>query len=469
MMTWEDGEVVEMRLDQDVASSSLERVRYVPQGFFDSVTNETAVSEGGKFYGEIKKAIYSHVPADERLGCACLDDLVLLHTRSAEEDLTQLRSELSQLNRRIAALEQVCSAEELRRHDSMIEQKEAEIAVLEGNSPVTVPAPAERGSALIEIEEILEQIEELRARMVETEGSRGQLKRQRAAVDRALQAVRGEERRVRAAIQRIQQELDSAGVTLDVAGPLSISFDCAPFEMRLEEIDEEIRGSDALVDSAREGSFGYRLLELEARREALEQESESAASAYQSYLSSEAEWSNTLALLHGAITNPSPESLRGLRLRREELTRTKPAELKVLEGERREKCKEIFGVLEHLAKVHERIARPVREHIAKQKLTRERYQLAFDVKMGERRLADRLFSCVGQQTGSFAGVQQGGERLRRLVSEADFTSADGAASFADALLERLKRDHRSEPPGDGRFETLLKRGATIEEVYDLVL
>ena len=58
---WEGGPPSEVRLDARVHPASVERVRYVPQGFFEIVTNETEVGEGGRFYDEITKAVFSHV------------------------------------------------------------------------------------------------------------------------------------------------------------------------------------------------------------------------------------------------------------------------------------------------------------------------------------------------------------------------------------------------------------------------
>ncbi|HYJ80123.1 MAG TPA: hypothetical protein VEW03_11000, partial [Longimicrobiaceae bacterium] len=130
-LTWEDGEITRCVLDERVNASQVERVRYVPQGFFEAVTNETAIDERGRFSAEIKKAIFSHVPTDDRLGCATLDDLVTLHSRAAAAGLKELRRQLSDVNLQIVALEKACAPTEVERIAAQIEQKEAEIRSLE--------------------------------------------------------------------------------------------------------------------------------------------------------------------------------------------------------------------------------------------------------------------------------------------------------------------------------------------------
>jgi hypothetical protein len=77
-----------------VDNSDFERVRYVLQRFFESVTNETVVREGGRFYGEIKKAVFSHIADSDRLGCSNLDELIELRTKEKERGLKLLRQQL---------------------------------------------------------------------------------------------------------------------------------------------------------------------------------------------------------------------------------------------------------------------------------------------------------------------------------------------------------------------------------------
>ena len=74
-----------MRLDQNPPASSPERVRYIPQGFFDTVTNELEAAEDSRDYTEIKRAIFSHMPDEDRLGESCLNDLIRVHTEAEKE------------------------------------------------------------------------------------------------------------------------------------------------------------------------------------------------------------------------------------------------------------------------------------------------------------------------------------------------------------------------------------------------
>jgi hypothetical protein len=331
-----------------------------------------------------------------------------------------------------------------------------------------VTAPAESADASQEIGSLLTQEEQLRGHIAHANSTRAQLKRRRSAVDQALQTLRSEERRVRTAIEKVGRGLKNDDVDIDISSLIMIKSDLDPLEALGFRADLEILAVDNSVNPEVQDSLTARLASLESRRDQLQQESESAANVYQAYLIATAEWKEAIADLRGDTATPAPESLAGLRRRREDLTNVKPALLQRLAEARRAKCREIFRVLEGLVGVNEAIARPVREYIESNKLTREYYRLAFDVRISESGLADRLFGLVGQQSGTFAGVQQGHAVLRNLLNEADFSSADGVLAFADQLFDRLTRDHKTEarPPVD--LSALLKKGATVAEVYDLV-
>jgi hypothetical protein len=117
---------------------------------------------------------------------------------------------------------------------------------------------------------------------------------------------------------------------------------------------------------------------------------------------------------------------------------------------------------------YEQIARPVRHHIESNKLTRDHYRLAFDLRIAETGLAEKLFALVGHSFGSFTGSVQGRDLLRRLISDADFSSAETAIQFADDLIDHLLRDRRTADPATVDIKRCLRKNATLADVYNLV-
>lgn len=468
-LQWEDdSDPIVMTLDQDPPSASVERVRYVPQGFFDTITNEVAVSEEGKFYGEIKKAIFSHIPSDDRLECNSLDELLGRHSTSFQESLSEHRKDLRELNRRIVMGEAMCAQASIDALKATIVQREQEIAILESSPPNVVPGPTEQDDVAIEIEKLRTSQEVARGRIQQLEGQRAQLKQRRSIVDNALRSLQNEERQFQTAVERVQLDLDAIGESIQAADALTVSANYSAIRSRLKAIDDEIRGADALLNPDSDDSLVVQLKALTAKRQRLEQTSVAATNAYQSYLNALEGWRTRVAALRGDESNPASDSLNGLKKRYHALTVAGPAALIDLESRRRKKTNEIYSVLSGLGTLYEQVVYNVRHHIATEKLTSKHYRLAFDIRLGDVGLANRLFSFVAHQTGTFHGQQEGRGRLKSLIDNVDFTNSGGALAFADTLLDQLKRDHRS--PGLEAVDLVrcLRKGSTLEDVYNLV-
>jgi ABC-type lipoprotein export system ATPase subunit/predicted nucleic acid-binding Zn-ribbon protein len=467
ILTWEDDDTVTRPLDARVTDSAVERVRYVPQGFFEAVTNETAITERGRFYGEIKKAIFSHVAMDDRLGATCLDDLVAIHTSAAADGLTELRRQLSEINRHIVALESACAPLEVQRLREQVKHKQGEIASLEASPPEPVAAPAHASEADADIERLRGEETGLADEVHRAEVDRARLKRERAALHNAAQAFENEERRVRSAVEQIQRDLRTAGVALDVSGCLTIKSDYASLQLAMERTRKDIDALSAEFDLASENSLASRTAAVKAQREEKERQLNADAAAYQAYKTRFGKWQAEVTELRGE-QDGGPESLVGLQKRLKDLLVTKPALLRELEEKRRTKCREIHDALSKLAQVYTDLTRPVQQHIGSQHLTRDRYRIAFNVLIAEQNLEDQLFTLIGQSAGTYGGVQAGRDRLRDEVSSVDFSSADQTIAFTERLLDQLKRNHRATPPVDMDILGLLKKGAALEHLYDLI-
>ena len=75
-LSWhsDDSEVYRLSRLQD--AEDVERVRYIPQSYLESLCNEFASEGGGVFDLELRAVIFSHIPNPERLGKQSLDSLL---------------------------------------------------------------------------------------------------------------------------------------------------------------------------------------------------------------------------------------------------------------------------------------------------------------------------------------------------------------------------------------------------------
>ncbi len=467
-LTWYDGTPKVVSLDAASDPDSVERVRYVPQGFFDRVTNETAVTDSGDFYAEIKKAVFSHVAPADRLGSTTFDELVARRTAGVDATLTQLRGELAAVNKQIVELEAVSSPTAVQRLTSKIGQRKAESVALRNNPPASVSAPDAEQSLTDELDQVREREATTRAMVTAATAETTQWKRRRLALVDAKDALVLSRRQFEGAVEKVEQQLTNAEVNVDVAAWVSVAVDLAPLERLIDACDKALFENQLQLDPAQHDSLAAQLTSVAAERVAIEKSQETVAGEFNGYLKAKDAWQVALDEIEGSTDSPSVESIAGLGERLRHLTESVPSTIRQLENKRRELCRDIHRAIGQLTAVYADLTRPVQQHIADEPLVRDRYPLSFEVAICQLGLPDKLFTYITRNAGTFSGGEKGIERLTSFIDDADFLSPDGAATFADNLLDRVRRNHKSDPPIAVDWPTALRKGVDPEELYDLI-
>ena len=171
-------------------------------------------------------------------------------------------------------------------------------------------------------------------------------------------------------------------------------------------------------------------------------------------------------MLKGSASDP--ESLLGLKQRLKQLQEVIPDQIDDLRGERKLSARTIHGKIMEHATVYRELTEPVLAHIRSEPLTRDQYPLGINIQVVERDLEDLLFAMIRQDSGTFSPVEAGRARLKKLACSFNFDKAEDAVAFAETALDRLHRNHKSDPPTDVEIDRLLRKGATVERVYDFL-
>lgn len=454
------------RLDEDVNHEEVERIRYVPQGFFDLVTNETVVKKGGRFYAELEKAVFSHISDSDRLGCADFDDLIKLKTNRVEQSLESLRQELRDLNIKIIEIEQSCSSEMINRIRNEIATKKQEIKAHEVTRPAPVSQPAKSSQTTQEIDQLREQEQQLNEEIGRIRQEIKVGKQSREFLNQKKEGIIEKERQIKEFLDNLQRELNGREIDLKVTEVMSVSVDISPFETLTSELDLTIAENEKKV-VADEGSLVLELKRIIALRREREKTLEESNQAYQAYRDAEFAWQSRLTELQG--NQASVGSLKWLEQEYAKVTETKPKELQELLNLRRKKAGEIYQRLRQISAIFQELTKPAQDHIESEELTREKYKMRFAIDLVERGLGDKLFSIIKQSGNhTFTGRPDGQDRLSALIEGYDFESSDNAVKFAETLLDQLVRDHRHDSPRPVNLSNILRAGKSVQDVYDLL-
>lgn len=150
---WEDGEVIRKVLDEDIDPTKKELVKYLPQNYFNSLTNEI---EGIHFEKTLRDVIFLHIPESSRLDKNSFDDLEKEKIKNIEIDLDVLKKQVYDISEKSIELEAKKHPSHIKQISSLKELKKREINDHEKNKPVEVIKPSESDNDIISKEKYLE-------------------------------------------------------------------------------------------------------------------------------------------------------------------------------------------------------------------------------------------------------------------------------------------------------------------------
>lgn len=476
-LVWADGTSAERRLDEAVASTATERITYVPQRLFDSICNELESSGSGQFEAELKRVIYSHVAEPDRLGFPDLDSLIEYRARETKEGVRVRQGDLSRLNLQIVHVERQLGSEHRQTLENALAVKRQELLAHDAQRPKEVAAPGtvpdEGAKGIVaELEAIAKDFDAVEREQSSGAARQGQLKRELAALERVRQRVGNLRERFKVFEQETDTDLSPVGLRTEDL--VSLRVDLTRLEQEDRSRREALQGVEQLLGLGVATPAGDPGKSLPARRKALVERQVSLQAQldlpqqqYRSYQVALAAWDAARTKLVGDAG--TPDTVVGLEAALKSLEGL-PERLAALKVQRRTLVLEIHHRLCALAELYRKTYQPVQRLVEESGLPGQDFGLALQVSLVDRGFADDFLERFvnRQRAGSFMGVDEGAQRVRRLLAETDFNEEAQAVQFPERVVELLSRDNRFDSRSTVKVSSQLKQQRTEEELYDFL-
>ncbi|MCD2185473.1 hypothetical protein [Rhizobium sp. GN54] len=131
-LTWKNALSSEKKLSDDPDGLKPEAVKYLPQNYFESLTNEIEVQELRR---EIEDVVFSHVDPSERLDAGTFHELEDRKTASSRHEASQLKGKLRELNIEILELEDQAAPAFRAKLVSELDALKTQLAALKASLP----------------------------------------------------------------------------------------------------------------------------------------------------------------------------------------------------------------------------------------------------------------------------------------------------------------------------------------------
>ena len=468
-LAWCSSETRKYSLSSTADASDVERVRYIPQSYLETLCNELNVEGSGAFDQELRAVIFSHIPVADRIGKSSLDELLTYLSEETFDRINALKGELSKLNREVALLEEESSPEHKREIEKRLTARLKDLETLKAAEPKKVLQP-EADPATQKVAETLQEkigtlralIKELEARVEESQQERKNLVSKVTILDKTVKRLENFEESYRALVRESASDLSGLGI--DLAHVLKVDLDFEPLRATRKRLAADEAKAQSHLDDHNDRSAVARLAATKKEIAGLQSQLDAPTRRYQEYITAHKEWLDSVEKTEKDTDDANSIATLQATLRRlAEL----PAHIQELTAKRMAVCKDIYSRISDLKQHYKHLYRPVQDFITGHRTLAESIQLSFDVRISEGNVVDGILEWLNRaKSGSFQGAEEGAGRLRLLAKRHNFDSVEGLEAFLTELTQALHSDIRQGPVKPASPAAQLRTGRSVGDFYD---
>jgi ABC-type lipoprotein export system ATPase subunit len=474
-LTWQSGSSAMRRLDSDPDADSVETVKYLPQNYIETLCNVIATGEDSDFDRELKQIIFSHVGPSERLGYDTLDDILRFLTSETQATIRVIADRIHAINGQIVQYEDRGTESFRAQLESQLRLRREELEAHERSKPVPVPEPAQseelRNAAAIIRDEIASRKDALGEVTVEIsrlDKERAELARRIAVLDKVITRLDN----FRLQYEEFERALTRDLQELNITPPIGfqdiaqVSLDRGKLTRLRNQFSAQMAGIAEQLDSSKDGSPPARRDLLAAELEKLQDSLDEPNRKFVAYQNAFEAWTNRRASILGDLD--TQHSIAWLQQRLNELAGI-PAILEELRAQRATFTRNVYRQIRTLSESYGRLYRPVQEFVEQQKISSEAVPLSFQVSIAEEGFAPTFLEKINRQVrGTFSGIEESNQFLRKKLQSVDFDNEDSVLAFVEEMHSCLHCDRRPAVTGDPSVRVVdqLRKGETPLSVYD---
>lgn len=466
ILTWHDGGKETRILSELSPEEKTERVRYIPQGYFEELCNEHTSGESNAFERELRSVIFSHTSEDMRLDALDFEQLIEKQEQSLRNRLSEYRKDLAKINEEIVGIEAQLQPIELKKLTETLQLKNAQIEEHKKLKPDEVIQPkialdTIQQKIADDLAEVNRQIQNRQERLktIATSANTELAKQKQAIFD-----IQERLSLLQRSFDQLKQESADDLILLELSWN-----DIAVLDIRTSVLvsKKEMISSKQLELKTESERVEGEINELTGKQKTYTAQLDAPQRQYEAYQRQLTEWTQKLDALTGSTTEP--ETKIGLETRIKQIEQL-PLELQKLREKRLQLSRDIFDTLNAQREERERLFKPVQDLIQDNSLIRDDYKLQFQATLSASSdaIANQLFGLIKQTSGEFRGQDEALTVIRTLFDAYDLNHKEGVTGFISNLFEKIETASKGNNEKAVGISNILKKDQTANAVYDLI-
>ncbi len=469
---WHDGTESARQLDQDPSDTSVERVKYLPQSYLETLCNELGEGGSSTFDTELRKIIYTHVPEEDRLGYNSMDELLNFKVAEIESSREQVLKEISKANADILLTEKRLTPEFKQSLQEQLDAKVAELTALEGAKPAQVEDPTASDAAKEESKVATEKIEALEVELKKLREEEKQLRdkktadaKRQAVLSRIAQAIANHKKAHDLFAVELSTMLTEVDAGINAADIVDLKIDTTKIDALSKAVKESISATDVALGSQDPAGLNKRREAAEAGVAEIKSKLGEKQRLFIIFKEQVSKWERAKQELVGSTDKA--QSIEWFKAEIASLS-TLPERLAKLKASRVELAKKVHEQIVKTVDEYRRLYEPVQDFVKSAAQMDMHLPLDFDVRIEESNFQEEFFPRINRQSrGSFSGVDESNQLMRGLLKEANFGDVDSTLKFLDTIDDMLHFDRRESGAGrETKIADQLRRGGEPQDIFD---
>lgn len=452
-IVWEsDGKSDEVLLSDPLKTESPESVRFIPQNYFEELTNELEIS---KFQHVLENIIFEYIPDSEKLNRSSFEELGRYKAANVNTAIQDQKNKIQDINKKIIDLEKKKAPAFLKSIEGFISKKKIEISekkkLLEDLPVISNPNTHDKNSTQqSNITQHNTELDTLKNSLKEKEKSR-------VTLTSKIEELKQFKKRVEIQEQSVNEFLhihteEARRYNLDINKILKIKVDYSSieekilnYEIELESINIFFETSESIQARSAESyneSIIYRISVLTNK---LKTETDKLSGEEKEYQQNEQRKKlidEKIQELTGDSENPSLESLKFYEKEKKFIIEELTPLLEKMRANRIEESLEVFKKKSEIIELYNSFKQSVDNKITQNKDLLEDYDIKIDSSFNlNPSFYSSFLGFINQRkSGCFLGAEKGENKIKSIVEETGFSDENKIKNLLTNIINSLEEN-----------------------------
>jgi ABC-type lipoprotein export system ATPase subunit len=446
-LIWENEGKSNKNLDDSVDRTKPELVKYLPQNYFEQLTNDIEIRA---FQKEIESVVFSHVETSNRMGKSTFEDLEEFKTAESKNTISDLKTRLRELHIKLIAKEKSVKPESLKLLNEQLKIKEDEVKALIKSLPDEVTKPDKETDEQKSISKAIshdnEILDSLKLKYGTAIGSLASHKSQLQELTSIEQRISGLESKVQTEKSELKEICTTLGLDVDIL--IKFNKDTSSISEKITEVQKQITMLENDGQLEFKSEFDYESLVsskdilkaqefLQSKLKKLKERLSAPQKRYQNYLHKKNEINTQIASVEGDEVQPALGTVQYYKQQIKYISEHVPAEILILKNEQKDLVKKIFESKKVVLGFYEELKNSVETKlgIINEKDFKVSIQASFVLAAN---FEKNFFEFIDQaRKGPFKGKEDGKHALEQSIEDVDWNNIESIYAALDGILNEI--------------------------------